>query len=92
MDTNTNASEQANTEHEQSSALGSIQTPVTFVVGQAEVSLGQLRELHEGSLIENAVTSYFPSVRAQVNGRTVAEGEWVEIDGRVGFRVTKLLV
>ena len=77
---------------QQANNLGSIETQITFVVGQAEVSLGQLRELHEGSLIENAVTSYFPNVRAQVNGRTIAEGEWVEIDGQVGFRVTKLLV
>lgn len=72
--------------------LKQLEAKVTFVVGQAEIRLADLRELAEGSLMENAVTSYFPKVRAQVNGQTVAEGDWVEIEGKVGFRVSKVLV
>ena len=71
--------------------LAAIDVPVQFVVGTARVTLADLRRLNEGSLIENAVNRFYPRVVAQVNGRDVAEGEFLDIDGQVGFRVTKIL-
>ena len=72
-------------------SLAGIDVPVQFIVGTAQVTLADLRRLNEGSLIENAVNRYYPRVVAQVSGRDVAEGEFLDIDGQVGFRVTKIL-
>ena len=90
----TEMSDQSQAEPQQDSdsvSLSAIDVPVQFVVGTARVTLADLRRLNEGSLIENAVNRFYPRVVAQVNGRDVAEGEFLDIDGQVGFRVTKIL-
>lgn len=72
--------------------LEAIDVAVQFVVGTARVTLADLRRLNEGSLIENAVNRFYPRVVAQVNGRDIAEGDFLDIDGQVVFRVNKILV
>jgi len=72
--------------------LGGLDVEIQFVVGTAQVSLSELRRLDEGSVIENAVNRFYPRVVAQVNGRGIAEGEFLDVDGQVGFRVTKILI
>lgn len=72
--------------------LAGLDVEVQFVVGTAQVSLADLRRLDEGSVIENAVNRFYPRVVAQVNGRGIAEGEFLDVDGQVGFRVTKILI
>lgn len=72
--------------------LGGLDVEVQFVVGTAQVSLADLRRLDEGSVIENAVNRFYPRVVAQVNGRGIAEGEFLDVDGQVGFRVTKIII
>ena len=68
-------------------------TPVQikFQVGEAKIALSELLALSEGMVIEGeALYTYFPKVRAVLGERTIAEGELVKVDGKVGFRVTKL--
>jgi len=72
--------------------LAGLDVEVQFIVGTAQVSLADLRRLDEGSVIENAVNRFYPRVIAQVNGRGIAEGEFLDVDGQVGFRVTKILI
>ena len=76
----------------ESVGLGGLDVEIQFVVGTAQVSLSELRRLDEGSVIENAVNRFYPRVVAQVNGRGIAEGEFLDVDGQVGFRVTKILI
>ena len=69
-------------------------TPVQikFVVGEARVELAQLLSLTEGQVIDGeALFTYFPQVRAVLGERQIAQGELVKIDGKVGFRINKLL-
>jgi flagellar motor switch/type III secretory pathway protein FliN len=69
-------------------------TPVQikFQVGEARVALSDLLNLAPGAVLEGeAVYTYFPKVRAILGERQIAEGELVKVDGKVGFRVTKVL-
>ena len=37
------------------------------------------------------LTSFFPRVRLHIADRLVGEGELVRVDGRIGFRVTRIV-
>jgi flagellar motor switch/type III secretory pathway protein FliN len=70
----------------------SLPIQIKLQVGTVEIALAQLLELGVDQVSPaDAVKSYFPQVRAIVGERAIAEGELVNIDGKVGFRVTKVL-
>jgi flagellar motor switch/type III secretory pathway protein FliN len=60
-------------------------------VGEVAIPLAQLLELNVGSVVEEGATTFFPKVRALVGDRAIAEGELVDVEGRIAFRVTKML-
>lgn len=64
---------------------------IKLQVGEVAIPLNQLLELSAGAVLEEGATTYFPKVRALVGDRPIAEGELVNIEGRIGFRVTKML-
>ena len=64
---------------------------VDFRAGQVELPLAELLALSEGQVLPRLDGVVFPRVEALSAGRVFAEGELVEVEGRVGFRVTKLL-
>ena len=82
------------TETQAAAPAGSMaQMPVelTLTVGTVTVPLQQLMAMAEGQTFTDEVSSFFPRVRLHSGDRLVAEGELVRIDGRIGFRVTRLV-
>ena len=75
------------------SASGMARMPVelTLTVGTVTLPLARLLEMSEGQTLMDEVTSYFPRVRLHAGDRLVAEGDLVRVDGRIGFRVGKIL-
>ena len=74
--------------------MSNTSTPVqiTFTVGEAKIALSDLLNLSEGQVLEGeALYTYFPKVRAILGDRQIAEGELVKVDGKVGFRITKVI-
>lgn len=63
-----------------------------FQVGTAQVTLSELLNLSEGTVIEgDSLYTYFPKVRAVYGEKVLYEGELVKVDDRVAFRITKIL-
>lgn len=71
--------------------MASMPVELTLTVGSVSLPLGQLLNMTEGQTFTDEVTSFFPKVRMHSGDRFVAEGELVRVDGRVGFRVTRLI-
>jgi type III secretion protein Q len=67
------------------------QLPVqlTFEVGRSEITLGELRALGAGSVLELGRSVAEP-IRISAQGRPVGQGELVDVEGAVGVRVTRL--
>ena len=74
-------------------AQGMSQLPVelTLTVGSLSLPLAQLMAMNEGQTFTDELSSFFPRVRLHAADRLVAEGELVRVDGRIGFRVTRLI-
>lgn len=74
-------------------AQGMSQLPVelTLTVGSLSLPLAQLMAMSEGQTFTDELSSFFPRVRLHAADRLVAEGELVRVDGRIGFRVTRLI-
>jgi type III secretion protein Q len=72
---------------------GISQLPVelTLTVGSLTLPLAQLMAMTEGQTFTDELSSFFPRVRLHAADRLVAEGELVRVDGRIGFRVTRLI-
>jgi type III secretion system YscQ/HrcQ family protein len=70
-------------------ALADIPVMVTFDVGQCELTIGELRELVTGSIIElgGPLTEV---VNLRAGGKLIGLGELIEIDGRIGVLVAKV--
>ena len=64
---------------------------LTLHVGSVTMELGKLLEVNAGTILSDEVTSFFPKVRVLAGDRAIAEGELVQIEGKVGLRVSKLL-
>ena len=64
---------------------------VDFRVGQIELALDELLALGEGETLSRLDGVVFPRVEAVSAGRVFAEGELVEVEGRIGFRVLRIL-
>lgn len=63
---------------------------VSAVLGSREISLYELAALKSGEVVE-LTGAPNQVVDLMVNGRVIAKGELVEIDGKLGVRVLKIL-
>lgn len=70
----------------------SVDVPVQIVVvmGRKEIVLKDLIDLRPGQVVELEKGAH-DSVDLVANGRVIAKGELVEIDGKLGVRVLKIL-
>jgi flagellar motor switch protein FliN/FliY len=72
-------------------AVSKVKVPIAVILGENELSLEELNQLGEGSLIE--LTSFAGEpVDLIAAGKKIGEGEVVIIDENFGLRVTKMLV
>jgi type III secretion system YscQ/HrcQ family protein len=69
--------------------LDQLPLQVVFDVGNCEMSFADLRKLQPGSVIPLA-SSLPEVVKVTVNGRVIASGELVEIDGKIGVMLARL--
>ncbi len=67
-----------------------IPVQVVCVLGKKNVTVGDLIKMKEGEVID---LDRFPhdAVDLVVNGKLMAKGELVEIDGKLGVRIVKLI-
>ena len=72
-------------------ALASLPVRIDFHVGEVSISASKLGELCEGYCFPKLEGVGFPLARALCGGKAFAEGELVDIDGKIGFRITRLL-
>lgn len=66
-----------------------IELPVTVRLGSAEMTFGDVMGLGAGSLVEFERAPDDP-VEVLVNGRVVARGEMVMVQGNYGVRITEI--
>ena len=66
--------------------LDEIPVRLVFEAARLELSLGALRQLGAGSVLD--VDTVPGTVRILVNGRRIGDGELVSVDGRAGVRIT----
>jgi type III secretion protein Q len=71
--------------------MSALPVELTLTVGSLTLPLAQLMAMSEGQTFTDELSSFFPSVRLHAADRLVAEGELVRVDGRIGFRVTRLI-
>jgi type III secretion protein Q len=72
-------------------AVDELPLRVVFDLGDIELSLAELKALVPGQVIDLA-REPGNAVRVSVNGRRIGAGEIVEIEGRLGVRITELAV
>ena len=72
-------------------ALGNIPVKATVELGNAELSLKDVLELAEGSIIELSRLAGEP-LDLKVGGQLVAQGEVVAVDDFYGLRITNVLM
>jgi type III secretion protein Q len=69
--------------------LADLPLALTLRCGALTLTLGQLRELGSGTVLE--VNGVAPGHATLCHGdRVVAEGELVDVDGRLGLQITRL--
>ena len=73
------------------SLMTMVDVPVTLVmeVGRTEISVEQLMELVEGSIIDLRKVSV-DSIEVRMNEKIIAQGEAIALQGRYGIRFTAL--
>ena len=71
--------------------LSNVPVELTLTVGSLSLPLEQLMAMSEGQTFSQELSSFFPRVRLHAADRLVGEGELVRVDGRIGFRVTRIL-
>lgn len=72
-------------------ALEGIEVCVDFRIGEITMPVNALENLAPGWTLTDLPGITFPRALALSAGRGFAEGELVDIDGKIGFRITKLL-
>ncbi len=72
-------------------ALGDIPVQVTVELGSTELSLKEVLELAEGSIIELSRLAGEP-LDLKVGGQVVAQGEVVAVDDNYGLRITNVVM
>ena len=71
--------------------LAGVEIPVTVVVGRGRVSLQVLLQLTPGTVVELDCDLEEP-VEVMVGERCIARGELVSVGGRLGVRITEIVV
>lgn len=66
-----------------------IQLPLVVRMGQTEMQMGELLKLTPGSILELNRSADAP-VELLVNGKRIAKGEVVVVDGNFAFRITEI--
>lgn len=72
------------------SALGDLPVRLTFDLGERSLTLHELASLGAGHVFDLGLSPRH-GVNLRVNGMLMGEGEIVEIDGRLGVAVTRIL-
>ncbi|NQT29913.1 MAG: flagellar motor switch protein FliN [Candidatus Saganbacteria bacterium] len=72
-------------------ALGNIPIKATVELGQTELSLKEILELSEGSILELSRLAGEP-LDLKVGGQLIAQGEVVAIDDYYGLRITNVVI
>ena len=72
-------------------ANASMPVQLTLQVGSVSMALGQLLEVGVGTILTDEITSFFPKVKMLAGDRVIAEGDLVQVEGKVGLRISKLL-
>jgi type III secretion system YscQ/HrcQ family protein len=72
-------------------AIEELPLRIVFDLGEIELSLAEVKALVPGQVIDLAREPGH-AVRVSVNGRRIGAGEIVEIEGRLGVRITELAV
>ena len=62
---------------------------ITFDVGRKQLTVEQLKQLHEGYTFE-LDCRVDEDVKILANGQCIGQGEWVQIEDRLGVRITHL--
>ncbi|WP_122341338.1 FliM/FliN family flagellar motor switch protein [Pseudomonas caricapapayae] len=76
-------------EHSPLSAVDSLPLDLTLRCGELRLTLAELRRLDAGTVLE--VSGIAPGYATLCHGeRVVAEGELVDVDGRLGLQITRL--
>ncbi|MFH1390051.1 MAG: flagellar motor switch protein FliN [Candidatus Margulisiibacteriota bacterium] len=75
----------------ESRVMGDIPIGVTVELGNAELSLKEILELSEGSIIELNRLAGEP-LDLKVGGQLVAQGEVVAVDDCYGLRITNVVM
>ncbi|MCQ3027539.1 FliM/FliN family flagellar motor switch protein [Pseudomonas tremae] len=75
--------------HDASSDFESLALDLTLRCGELRLSLAELRRLDAGTILE--VSGIAPGYATLCHAdRVVAEGELVDVDGRLGLQITRL--
>ncbi|MDD4179831.1 MAG: flagellar motor switch protein FliN [Candidatus Margulisbacteria bacterium] len=75
----------------ETAALGDIPVQVTVELGATELSLREITDLSEGSIIELNRLAGEP-LDLKVGGQLVAQGEVVAVDDFYGLRITNVVM
>ena len=71
-------------------ALGDIELDVTLELGRAEVTIEELLQLREGSVVPLDKAAGDP-IDILANGRLVARGEVIVVDDKFGVRICEVI-
>ena len=71
--------------------LDHVEVKINFRIGEISMPVNELAALTPGFTLTDLPGLIFPRAVALASGRAFAEGELVEIDGKIGFRITRLL-
>ncbi|SDW08259.1 type III secretion protein Q [Pseudomonas syringae] len=84
------ADDERQDEQDESPALDSLELELTLRCGELRLTLAELRRLDAGSVLE--VSGIAPGHATLCHGeQVVAEGELVDVEGRLGLQITRLV-
>ncbi|KPB77015.1 FliM/FliN family flagellar motor switch protein [Pseudomonas cannabina] len=84
------ADDERQDEQDESPALDSLELELTLRCGELRLTLAELRRLDAGSVLE--VSGVAPGHATLCHGeQVVAEGELVDVEGRLGLQITRLV-
>lgn len=82
--------EEQSGDHNESPMLDSLELDLTLRCGELRLTLAELRRLDTGSILE--VSGIAPGHATLCHGeQVVAEGELVDVEGRLGLQITRLV-
>ncbi len=82
--------EEEPSEYESEGLLDDVNFPVIISVGSTTKSVKDILKFREGQIIELHKVPTDP-VEVLANGKPIARGELVEVDGKLGVKITRLL-